>query len=1629
MMPINAETEVVQISLDSATYCICLPNADTDYIQKFILEHKKPYELELLQSMSSLLSAEDLVIDIGANIGNHSLYLAANCGSKVIAFEPNASLIEAFAKSVELNQFKDLISIVPGALGAEEGHGEFRAHIPDNIGAQSIEVGEGDIKITRLDSIRIDGTISMMKIDVEGMELEVLKGSIETIKKYRPILYVESLKEDEFLSVERYLFGLNYVVLDTFNATPTHLFIHASNLSSEIYEKYSVKRTIEMGYKVPEQISYMRKMLNEANLKYREVNKGNEELKAKLELQAGKANEIEVTLVQEIQYLVERYDSNSLNLSQVLQELKKTSEEKLDFVQGISERIESSFLEQCVLLQMLEKKEKYVDDLELQIKALDEAYDEKHAENIENAQLLREKEQQIMLLRDDNNNMMEECKQQKVEQLKLFETLKEKEAELSLLERRNDNLEGEFNKLRKDLVDFNKRVNQIELEKLKAVRQVSELRGSIMFQLGYAIVSGFLSLKGFASLPVRLFDIANQSIRKLIGSRYSNTNAQVKIKRKKAKKVVQIADAPKLLSSFMLSRDYLPRRRSNLKVACVMDDFTYSSYESTCELKQLTPSGWESELKGFQPQLLFIESAWRGKDELWGNKVGHNSSELKSIVAWCKKYHVPTIFWNKEDPVHYQTFLNVAKQFDYVFTTDLDCVSRYKTALKHNNVYFLPFACQPLTHNPIEKFERKEAISFAGAYYAQYPERSADLASFIETLPDTIPLDIYDRNFGQNDPKYMFPERYRKYIVGTLPFSEIDIAYKGYKYAINLNSVKQSQTMFARRLYELLASNTLTISNYSRGIRLMFGDLVACSDSGEVVRKTLSDWLKDVDSIDKLRLAGLRKVLSEHTYKHRLDYIQQKVFGEKYVSNEKLNVAVIGFVNSATQARNLVEKFELQLWKNKKLYIVVRDSSDEIKFPLREDIDFVDYDAYVKQPITEITEGASYIAAFSLDDFYAPHYLTDLLLSTTYIDVDVIGKGTWYCLSSNEGLTTKNKGNCYSVTKALSPYRSIVQADALKLFTLKNWRKQMKHRFDNQYSQYSADRFNYCENGHNETNSIDHVISDLNNLDIGESVRNLQSLSENAAAEASDVTERLFPHDTLADVFKKKQTTNLSLSFSGELVRIESKLDDGKHEYIYAQDLLELEYFNPTRSQNEHYLKLFVESTPGLSVSFVVIFFDEHKQRLGHQIIQTNKNKALPIPNATLFVRIGFRVLSSGNCEIRDIVLGERSFLPSSIVSASKTLLVTNHYPSYQQLYRNSFVHSRVKAYKKLNVYVDVFRLWPDSNISYHEFEGVDITTGSSDVLNKKIKDGDYKSVLVHFLDENMWGVLKNLPANVKIYVWVHGAEVQPWWRREYNYNNERDLEIAKKQSDLRMAFWRSVLSPLPSNLHFIFVSQYFADEVMEDMQINLPKEQYEIIHNPIDTQVFKYVEKPIEQRKKILSIRPYASTKYANDLSVEVVLMLSKKSWFKELEFRFIGDGKLFDEVLAPILGFDNVVIERKFLRHEEIAEIHKSYGVFLCPTRMDAQGVSKDEAMASGLVPISNAVTAIPEFIDENCGILAAGESVEQMAAGIEMLYFKAEKFKILSANAARRVAVQTASELIIDKEIKTFHCVKSS
>jgi glycosyltransferase involved in cell wall biosynthesis len=209
----------------------------------------------------------------------------------------------------------------------------------------------------------------------------------------------------------------------------------------------------------------------------------------------------------------------------------------------------------------------------------------------------------------------------------------------------------------------------------------------------------------------------------------------------------------------------------------------------------------------------------------------------------------------------------------------------------------------------------------------------------------------------------------------------------------------------------------------------------------------------------------------------------------------------------------------------------------------------------------------------------------------------------------------------------------------------------------------------------------------------------------------------------------------------------------------------------------------------------------------------------------------------------------------------------------------------------------------------------------------------------------------------------------------------------------------------------------------MEDLGFRLPDSAYSIIHNPIDTDLFSYQPKPHEQRKRVLSIRTYASLKYANDLSVNAILKLSRHPCFQDMEFRLIGDGELFEETLEPLRKFANVTIERRFLSQTEIAALQKEYGIFLVPTRWDSQGVSRDEAMSSGLVPVTNAVAAIPEFVDDSCGILAAADDAGGLAAGIEMLYENPLLFEEMSKRAAERVRRQSDSRLIVSRELNLF------
>ncbi|VVS92359.1 methyltransferase domain-containing protein [Desulfoluna spongiiphila] len=1191
------------------------------------------------------------------------------------------------------------------------------------------------------------------------------------------------------------------------------------------------------------------------------------------------------------------------------------------------------------------------------------------------------------------------------------------EANLKTDQNACERVQADLVRERKRTRDLNADLQSLKAEIAHTRELVARTKATLSFSLGHTLIFGFKSFGGFYRLPWSLWKIRREARRRKKLRKAKNPAGSKRFAFQKKNKRIQVKR--KQAASGVLDIAHL----KSLKVAAIMDEFTFNAFCHECNLLQLTPQNWKEELEGFAPDFLFIESAWRGKDELWGNKVGHLATEVQEILGWCKKQNIPTTFWNKEDPIHFETFLNTAHRFDYVFTTDMDCIHRYKAALGHEHVYLLPFAAQPEIHNPIETYARKDAFCFAGAYYVRYPERTRDLGNFASELTEFKPLEIYDRNYGKDDQNYQFPDEYQPYIVGTLPFSEIDKAYKGYRYAINLNSIKQSQTMFARRVYELLASNTLTVSNFSKGVRLLFGDLVVTSDSGAQLTRRIRDIERSEESFAKFRLAGLRKVMNGHTYEDRFAYMVSKVQGT-HLPSLLPEIAVTAYAKNREQLENVLRHFQNQAYENKTLHIVVPGGGQEECGNVPENVTIWEAPAIEDSHIEDLLPDADWLAGFVPDDHYGPNYLLDLALATRYrSEAYAIGKRSHYVLSPASGLQAAYSGEQYRDVETLPARSALIRKNRIADFSFREWAVslytlELKEFREKGGILFSVDAFNYCKNGGGGLEDKDRArVEDVGLWNEGVSAAELIGLSENIAPAEQDMSGvPSLGHADIASWLPESKNPDVSFVSSSNGLTVNSTLPDGKHDYFYLT-----KDFKPGDLHFQETAHFFLDTGTGLNLQLVVLFLDKDKQKLGHVVKMAGKNHEVDIPAKTAWVRLGLRVYASGTGALHQLVLGHRPLQPAGLVARAEQLILTNHYPSNSDIYRNGFVHSRVKAYRERGVLVDVFRLRTDEALSFHEFEGVDVTTGSQEALDTLLSTGNYQNVLVHFLDEAMWEVLKHHIDRIKVIVWVHGAEIQPWHRRAYNYNTDQELEKAKAISKTRTAFWRGVLNPIPENLQLVFVSQYFADEVMEDLGIKLPKAHYRIIHNPIDTKLFAYTQKKPEDRKSILSIRPYASATYANDLSVKAILELSNKSYFNELDFRMVGDGPLFDTTLAPLREFENITIEKKFVSQEEIAKLHRSYGIFLSPSRMDTQGVSRDEAMASGLIPITNAVGAIPEFVDQECGIMVKSEDYRGIADGIGMLYENPEIFLKMSKAAAGRVRIQSGAEKMIELELE--------
>lgn len=188
-------------------------NAD-DVIQQFHAAGKW-FDLPELATIS-LHYRGGTFVDVGANVGNHSLYAAIVLeASKVIAFEPTEVSYRICRYNVLLNALQKTIFVNQFGLSDALETVQIERSVPRNSGATKLLASvTGDLILKPGDTVLGDEQIGFIKIDVEGAELKVLTGLKGVIAKNRPPMLVEVDHEnaDQF---DRFCADISYTAVDT----------------------------------------------------------------------------------------------------------------------------------------------------------------------------------------------------------------------------------------------------------------------------------------------------------------------------------------------------------------------------------------------------------------------------------------------------------------------------------------------------------------------------------------------------------------------------------------------------------------------------------------------------------------------------------------------------------------------------------------------------------------------------------------------------------------------------------------------------------------------------------------------------------------------------------------------------------------------------------------------------------------------------------------------------------------------------------------------------------------------------------------------------------------------------------------------------------------------------------------------------------------------------------------------------------------------------------------------------------------------------------------------------------------------------------------------------------------------
>lgn len=465
---------------------------------------------------------------------------------------------------------------------------------------------------------------------------------------------------------------------------------------------------------------------------------------------------------------------------------------------------------------------------------------------------------------------------------------------------------------------------------------------------------------------------------------------------------------------------------------------------------------------------------------------------------------------------------------------------------------------------------------------------------------------------------------------------------------------------------------------------------------------------------------------------------------------------------------------------------------------------------------------------------------------------------------------------------------------------------------------------------------------------------------------------------------------------------------------IYSTNLIKCKY---------KYLNVDFKANIIKGTSARLSFLNKYKERIMDVLINSETSSINIIEDILMPVIV---IEANTVIEIQNIdvdVEDSPKYLFNKYLGKKNILLITPSYPSSENLYSCGFVHSRVKEYQKNGMNVDVAVVYNSNTMCHYNIEGVDVYKTDYTQMKSIIMAKRYDAILVHFFDEYYAKCLDtSFIEDIPIIFWNHGADILYWDYKEIYtpyFKNDYKLPAYEEESYKRRDEYIKKFTK-KENVKWVFVSENEKKRAQE-----LHKDKFKnsiVIHNVINNNIFKYEKKSPELRKKIFVTRRFDNfKKYALDIVVLTILELSRRKFFSDLEFYLCGDGDYYNELVQPLLKFENVKLINRFMTHDEIASMHKKCGIGLFPTRQDTQGVSALEAASSGLVVITSNIDVIYEFFDENLGLICDKENVKCYADKIEELYYNESKFMEISEKISLLTQEKCSIEKTIYREIK--------